>query len=78
MSGEKYLLAPLWFGRRKSSDFYYLIDRIKSKIPGWESILLSRAGRTCFIKSMSNVMASYAMSCFRIPKGILARIDSSQ
>lgn len=43
------------------------------KFKGGNPIFLSGSGKPCLIKSMRNVMANFAMSCFKIPQSILKK-----
>lgn len=70
-----YVGVPIWFGRKRNEDFKFLSIKVQSAILGWEANFLFRAGKTCLIKSVSNVLANYAMSSFHIPKKVLANID---
>ncbi|KAF9591023.1 hypothetical protein IFM89_001233 [Coptis chinensis] len=58
--------------------FDSLIAKVEQCITGWKSKLLSQAGRTVLIKSITIVIPTYQMACFSIPKKILQKKDSLQ
>ncbi|KAJ3701906.1 hypothetical protein LUZ61_005611 [Rhynchospora tenuis] len=52
-----------------------LLEKIKSKLTGWKSNMLSHAGRMVLIKSVLMSMPVYAMALEMLPKGILKDIN---
>ncbi|GKV15133.1 hypothetical protein SLEP1_g25935 [Rubroshorea leprosula] len=52
ITDDKYLGLPLIIGRKKSICFDSIRERVWSKIKGWETKLLSRAGREILIKAV--------------------------
>ena len=74
--GGKYLGLPEQFGRKKKEMFAYIIDRVKKRTSSWSAKFLSPAGKEVMLKSVALVMPVYAMSCFKLPQGIVSEIDS--
>ncbi|CAM8884344.1 unnamed protein product [Rhodiola kirilowii] len=73
---ERYLGLPICFNRRKAELFSFIESRIWKKINGWKEKLLSAAGREILIKSVIQAIPIYAMSCFKLPKGLSNRLSS--
>nr|POE55509.1 putative ribonuclease h protein [Quercus suber] len=71
-----YLGAPLFLSKTPSKDFKYLADRLETKLTGWRSKTLSRAGRTTLIKSVAQAIPNYAMSSLNIPSGVCNKLDA--
>lgn len=72
----KYLGIPIKRGRYCCSDFGFLIDRFQAKLAGWQSKLLSQAGRVILISSVLQSMPVYLASACFIPKRIIKFLDS--
>ncbi|KAJ4799769.1 RNA-directed DNA polymerase (reverse transcriptase)-related family protein [Rhynchospora pubera] len=53
-----------------------LLEKIKAKLSGWKSNMLSHAGRLVMIKSVLMTMPVYYMSIEILPKGIIKEINS--
>ncbi|CAL1356961.1 unnamed protein product [Linum trigynum] len=58
-------------GRSKKVVFQHLQERVRSKLTNWKSRYFSDAGKEILIKSTAQAQATYAMSVFRIPEGII-------
>nr|XP_023892926.1 uncharacterized protein LOC112004916 [Quercus suber] len=43
---------------------------------GWEGKLLSQAGREILIKAVAQALPTYAMSCFKLPRGLCHDIEA--
>lgn len=67
---SKYLGLPSIIGRSKKSIFKFIKDRVWSRINSWSGKILSIAGREVLIKSVLQVIPSYAMSIFLIPQSL--------
>lgn len=67
----KYLGIPLFKGRDKVHHFKYLIDKVIAKLEGWQSKLLSQAGRLVLIRTVPNSIPLYNASASFIPYAIL-------
>ncbi|CAL5418630.1 unnamed protein product [Camellia sinensis] len=57
----KYLGLPTMWGRSKADAYGFLIERMVSKMQGWENNLLSHAGREVLIKAVVQAIPSYDM-----------------
>jgi hypothetical protein len=64
------------FGRSKKEVFAFVQDRIWKKIKGWKEKCLSKAGKETLIKAVAQAIPSYIMSCYKIPEGCCANIES--
>lgn len=51
-------------------------DRLHNRIKGWTSKILSK-GRKEVIKSVSAMLPTYVMSCFRLPKSLTTTLTSA-
>ncbi|KAA3471353.1 reverse transcriptase [Gossypium australe] len=65
---EKYLGLPSVVGRRRKASFQILKDRVTQRISHYSSRYLSQGGNEVFIKSVIQVIPTYAMTCFLLPK----------
>ncbi|KAL5706035.1 hypothetical protein ACHQM5_024250 [Ranunculus cassubicifolius] len=75
---ERYLGTPLFLGHTKMEMFDDLITRVTSRIEGWKANLLSQAGRTVLINSVTTAIPAYQMSVFSIPKTIKDMLNAIQ
>lgn len=75
-SHEKYLGLAALNGRSRKQILNYLVGNVRRKISGWKENVLSQAGREVLIKSVAQAMPTYAMSCFKLPYGVLESIKS--
>lgn len=71
-----YLGLPSAFHRGKGKDFKSLMDKVWSTLQGWKRNLFSVGGKEVLIKSVVQAIPMYAMGCFRLPKGILTKINA--
>ncbi|XP_062021454.1 uncharacterized protein LOC133738034 [Rosa rugosa] len=67
---DRYLGLPLRVGRSKTKRFQYLKEKVSKKLMNWRSKILSCAGKEILIKAVAQVMPTYAMSCYLLPKGL--------
>ncbi|KAL6211771.1 hypothetical protein ACLB2K_016994 [Fragaria x ananassa] len=67
---EKYLGLPIVAGRNKKEMFSRIHERLDQHLQGWQSRLLSKAGKTILIKAVAQVIPSYTMSVFKLSKGV--------
>ncbi|WKA03325.1 hypothetical protein VitviT2T_021440 [Vitis vinifera] len=73
-----YLGLPLG-GNPKSSCFWDpVIERISSRLDGWQKAYLSFGGRITLIRSCLTHMPCYFLSLFRIPASVAVRIERLQ
>ncbi|GKV21663.1 hypothetical protein SLEP1_g31620 [Rubroshorea leprosula] len=73
---DKYLGLPLIIGRKKSICFDFVLERVWSKIKGWKTKLLSRAGKEILIKAVVQAILTYCMGCFKLPQDFLQSLNS--
>ena len=71
-----YLGNNLIFGRKRSKEFGRLKEKIQHRLEGWQSSLLSRAGKATLIKSIVQAIPTYSMSTFRLPLGVGTELDA--
>lgn len=57
-------------GRQKHKFFSMIKTRVLNKIKGWPSQLFSRGGKEILLKAIVQAIPTYAMSVFRLPKGL--------
>lgn len=71
-----YLGAPISKGRKKIELFIPLIDKIRSKLSGWNLNFLSQGGRCILIKSVLTSMPVYLLQVTNPPVAVYKLIDS--
>lgn len=71
----KYLGVPSLIGRSRKSVFNYVKERVWRKNQDWNHRLLSKAGKTVMIRNVAQLIPSYTMSCFLIPKSLCTEIE---
>ncbi|KAH9792802.1 reverse transcriptase domain-containing protein [Citrus sinensis] len=74
---EKYLGLPSMIGRRKSGFFNEVKLKVISKISSWRHKMFSSGGKEILIKVVAQAVPAYAMSVFRLPKGLCDDIQKS-
>ncbi|KAJ4811131.1 RNA-directed DNA polymerase (reverse transcriptase)-related family protein [Rhynchospora pubera] len=73
---ERYLGVMLGTRGDAKMNGLMLLEKIKAKLSGWKSNMLSHAGRLVLIKSVLMTMPVYYMSIEILPKGIIKEINS--
>ncbi|KAM1340306.1 hypothetical protein EV1_038668 [Malus domestica] len=73
---ERYLGLPTAVGRGRKQVFRATKDRILKWIGGWKEKRLSRAGKEVLIKAILQVLPTYSMNCFRMPKDVAKEIHA--
>ena len=63
-------------GRGKKQSFSYIKERVWKKLQGWKEKLLSQAGKEVLIKFVIQAIPTYAMSCFKLPKGLIHELET--
>uniref|UniRef100_A0A453SQJ4 Reverse transcriptase domain-containing protein n=1 Tax=Aegilops tauschii subsp. strangulata TaxID=200361 RepID=A0A453SQJ4_AEGTS len=71
---DKYLGVPTMVEVDRSDCFQHLIDRICQRLKGWKEKVLSIQGKEILLKSVAQAIPSYAISVFKLPKGICKSI----
>ncbi|XP_010480735.1 PREDICTED: uncharacterized protein LOC104759525 [Camelina sativa] len=74
--GGKYLGIPEQFGRKKSTMFQYIIEKVKEKTQGWNKKFLSSGGKKVLLKSVALAIPIYSMNVFKFPKENFQDINS--
>ncbi|KAL8496805.1 hypothetical protein ACS0TY_020472 [Phlomoides rotata] len=72
-----YLGIPTAVGRSREAVFRELVNRVTKKLKDWKARVLSLAGKVTLVKSVIQAIPTYLMTCFKIPKGILEKIESA-
>ena len=71
----RYLGFPLLQGRVKKLDFNFLIEKMQSRLSGWNGRLLSKAGKVTLAKAIISLMLVYHMQSLWIQQGVCDSID---
>jgi hypothetical protein len=72
---EKYLGMSSDVGSSVNGAFKYLKDRVWKRVQGWTEMCLSTGGKEVLIKSVTQAIPTYSMSCFRLPRGLCQQIN---
>ncbi|CAN1221546.1 Putative ribonuclease H protein At1g65750 [Linum grandiflorum] len=67
---------PAEWGRSEAETFHFLLARLTERAGSWKSILLSQGGRETLVKAVLQAIPSYIFSCFKLPDGLLKKMDS--
>ncbi|XP_075654720.1 uncharacterized protein LOC142624873 [Castanea sativa] len=73
---QEYLGLPALVGRNKRASFDQLKQKVWKRLQGWESKLLSQAGREVLIKSVIQAIPTFTMSCFKLPTTLCHEIET--
>ena len=71
---DKYLGLPTIVGVDRNDCFQHLVDRVCQRPKGWKKKFLSVQGKEILLKAVAQAIPSYAMSVFKLPKGICKSI----
>ena len=71
----KYLGFPIKHPGRQRHNFDFILDRVKKKLAGWKTNLLSMAGKMVLIQASSSTIPSYVMQSNFLANKILKGID---
>uniref|UniRef100_A0A803NG08 RNase H type-1 domain-containing protein n=1 Tax=Cannabis sativa TaxID=3483 RepID=A0A803NG08_CANSA len=71
-----YLGLPNTMGRNKNAILGFLKEKMQRRIEGWDSKLLSRAGKEVLIKTVAQSLPNYAISVFLLNKGMCEEMES--
>lgn len=72
----KYLRLPYMIGHSKKSAFSYVRDRVARKNLGWKEKLLTQAGEEVLFDSVLQVIPTYVMSLYLLPKTLVDDVTS--
>ena len=72
---KKYLGLPSIIGKSKVDIFAEVKERVEKKLSGWKEKILSVGGREILIKTVTQAIPTYTMSCFQIPKSLCDEIE---
>ena len=71
----KYLGLPLW-GRPRAITFWDpVVGKMEKRLQSWKKTFLSRGGRLTLIQSVLGSLPIYYMSLFKIPCGVIGRLE---
>ena len=73
---EWYLGLPMVGGKSKVGTFKEILEWITKWVIGWKEKYISKASREVLIKTVVQVISTYSMSIFRIPKAVCDGINS--
>jgi hypothetical protein len=72
---EKYLCLPAVIGRAKNADFANILGRVQARLEGWKERMLFPAGKEILIKAVVQLIPTYSMSVFLLPKALCKKIE---
>lgn len=67
---EKYLGFPSMIGRKKMGFFNDVKLKVLNKIARWQHKMFSSGGKEILIKAATQAIQAYAMSIFKLPRGL--------
>lgn len=71
----KYLGMPMFIGRKKSSVFAFLVDRVESKLQTWNAQNISKAGKVTLLKTAAQSIPNFWMNLLLIPLDVCETIE---
>ena len=66
----KYLGLPSVIRKSKVQVFAKIKGKVAKKLSGWKEKMLSLGGKEILIKVVAQVIPTYTMNCFLLPKGL--------
>lgn len=66
----KYLGLPYVIRKSKIQVFAKIKGKVAKKLLGWKEKMLSLGGKEILIKVVAQVIPTYTMNCFLLPKGL--------
>jgi hypothetical protein len=72
----KCLGIPMHYQMLRNSDWKIIEAKSKKKLSGWKGKIMSVGGRLVLINSVLTSLVMFMLSFFKIPRGVLERIDS--
>lgn len=73
---DRYLRLPSFVGSDRSLTFQELKSKVWHKLQSWKQKLLSQTRREILIKAVAQVLPTYIMSCFKLPKLLCKELES--
>ncbi|KAH9683148.1 reverse transcriptase domain-containing protein [Citrus sinensis] len=70
-----YLGLPSNIGRKKKAVFSYIRDKVRKRLQGWQSKLLSRARKEILLKTVAQAMPNYAMNVYLLPLDLCKELE---
>jgi len=74
---EKYLGLPMAVGKSMANTFKDLQVKISKRVIGWKEKFISKTSQEILIKTVAQVILTYSMSLFKLPKTMCDTINSS-
>ena len=74
---EKYLRLPSMIGKKKTTFFREVKLKVLSKINNWQHKMFSSGGKEILIKVIAQAIPAYAISVFKLLKGLYEEIQSA-
>lgn len=71
----KYLSIRIFHSRPNRQIFRPIEERVRSRLAGWKSKILSKAGRLVLIKVVHTALPLFTMQCCALPKATTNAID---
>ncbi|KAM6573037.1 hypothetical protein CsatA_017117 [Cannabis sativa] len=71
-----YLGNPMFLSKKRSSDFGFIMERLKKRLEGWRLKTLSYAGRMTAVNTVALALPVYSMSTFTIPLTLSRKMDA--
>ena len=65
---EKYLGLLMPSGKSKAGTFNEIQEKITKRVMRWKEKFISKAGQEILIKTVAQVIPTYSMSLFKLPK----------
>ncbi|CAN1325060.1 Uncharacterized mitochondrial protein AtMg00310 [Linum perenne] len=65
-----------WSGVGGKEVFIFLIPRMEKLVQSWKSMTLSHGGKETLLKSVLQIIPTYIMSCFLLPKHMTKKMNS--
>ncbi|XP_010520746.1 PREDICTED: uncharacterized protein LOC104799794 [Tarenaya hassleriana] len=72
---ENYLGVPILHAKSSRNKFDFLIERVSRHLSGWQSKLLSLAGRITLTKSILNTIPAFVMQTIKLPSSVCLELD---
>lgn len=73
-----YLGVPIGGSRLLSKHWDFLCSKVEKRLDAWKGGNLSSGGKLVLVKACLESIPTYHMSMYRLPKGVIERIDKSR